>query len=541
MAPLEIKLQALDGTWETVGVDRYPGVWAEGFQAASNEWGYDTCSFVLKRPTDVQHPDLSSFTPCEVYRGGSFIWDGRIKETPTTEGPDGQINVTGVGWQAHLDDDLYERIYVQSDMTAFRDQRDFLEADLRTFRPAPQVNVQGSLSLMWPQGTSVNTGEAIAATYDLGPYSTAARVSMTSAISSVNNVRQSIRGHDTTDPYGTGSEEILAYTPTTNPSPLWDQPGYVPGTYCSPQSATFSTPHRYVSCVLSFYGVPSVMGADAGVKFGQVIMFGDPAYESGGASVLKASQIIADAITTACPLLSPDRSQIQATSFSLPDFALDGPHTARDVITAANAIHRWRTRIKRGRVPEFAPLPNAPLVKVGAWGGSKFQDASVGSGEEIYSRVFVTGTGPDGADLIVDRSATPGTTLVDRRGFTRTKELQIGSALMTALANQLGDVFLATHARTPLKGSLDIQPGGLRSVATDEPIHPSELLNNTTELIRLSHLIDPDTGAVGRDGIIESVSYSEETETASVQLDNDRNSFEQLLQRMAVVVGSVRT
>jgi hypothetical protein len=128
-------------------------------------------------------------------------------------------------------------------------------------------------------------------------------------------------------------------------------------------------------------------------------------------------------------------------------------------------------------------------------------------------------------------------TLVDRRGFVRTMQISIQSTLTVPLGQQIADVFLATHARTPLKGSIDIQPGGLRRVATDEEVHPSELLNHPTELIRLAHLVDPDTGAVGRDGIIAAVAYSEETEIASVQLDNDRNSLEALLTRLAIVTG----
>jgi hypothetical protein len=706
MAALEVRLQALDGTWETVGVDRYPGVVAEGFTAAANEWGHDTCSFVLRRPTDVQHPDLSSFTPAEVWRGGSLIFEGRVKETPTTEGPEGQIAVTGVGWQAHTDDDQYERTFVQSDMTVWQDVRSKLTADLTKFRTNGQVEVNaGAIVLSFPPGTSwAPASDAVGVVLDLGadPGRWCKRICALAETSIGNaDLLVYVRAHDSegdAHPAGATAETIINGLATN--SILGYSTTASSGTWLT---STATKPHRYWTIFLypgGAIGAPAA-GQDYAIRIKQALLFRDAAYESGNASVLKASDVVRDAVDTACPLLSTDRSLIQATSFNLPEFALDGPHTARDVITAANAVHRWRTRIRRGKVPEFAPQPNAPLFKVGSWPGSRFQDASAGSGEEIYNRVLVTGTGPDGVALTVERKSgdwrydpavqaqnpsaavdasgwsgggpdTPvrdtgvfnsapasfkmtatvnyavgpgiqgalanpsalipgrtyrvdvamrasavgvaralpvlvfidrnvvtlnslpavsgdltalGTsfttissrftcppntyqtgldiyielssgasiywddialyindaTLIDRRGFTRTKELQIGSALTPALANQLGDVFLQTHARTPLKGSIDISPGGLRSVATDEDVHPSELLNNTTELIRLAHLIDPDTGAVGRDGIIASASYSEETETANVQLDNDRRSFDQLLQRMQVVTGSVRT
>src|ERR1041384_4599882 len=62
-----VRLKALDGMWETVGADRLRGVRAEGLSASANRWGSDTCRFTLKRPPGGVFPDLTAFTPIEVY------------------------------------------------------------------------------------------------------------------------------------------------------------------------------------------------------------------------------------------------------------------------------------------------------------------------------------------------------------------------------------------------------------------------------------------------------------------------------------------
>jgi hypothetical protein len=699
VAELEIKLQTLDGVWETVGVDRYPGIWPENFTASSDQWGYATCSFTLKRPTDTQHPDLSSFTPCECYVGGNLIWDGRVRETPTSDGPDGQINVSGVGWQAQLDDDQYHPLYVRTDLTVWQDVRSKLTADLTKFRSAPQTEVgAGGIVLTFPNGFADATGDAVGVVIDLGddPKQWAKRIVLLveHTGNGHGNVELRCVGHETeAQAYlggGLAENAFAAALTNTLSAPTGDA---ATGTV---KAGTFTNYHRFVTIFLYYNGAPGTFGADTGLKVKQAQIFREAAYEAGNASALKASQVVTDALDTCCPLLSADRSLIQATSFNLPELAPDEPQTAREIWTAVNALHRWRTRIRQSRIPEFAPQPNAPIAKVGAWGGSKWQDASAGSGEEIYNRALVIGTAPDGSPLTVERwneaswspagvaqptnpsanvdasgwtpnvgsiardtstfTSTPASflhtmpggtgftvlaetsnavqgirqgrryqiavnargsgsfaavmqwldsqgnalpavlqpnvafvslvtltavwtgyawaysapsgaagyrvllygtgaggitfnfddvqvlapsgTLVDRRWFTRTKRLPISSKLYPAIGQQVGDVFLATHARTPLKGAVDIWPTGPRKVQGDEPIHPSEFLNITTELLRLSQLVDPDTGAVGRDGIIATATYTHDDEKASVQLDNDRTSHEALLARMAVVQGS---
>ena len=131
-------------------------------------------------------------------------------------------------------------------------------------------------------------------------------------------------------------------------------------------------------------------------------------------------------------------------------------------------------------------------------------------------------------------------TLVDKRGYTRTKRLQVESMVTPALAAQLGDNYLRSHAQTPLKGSISVDGRGARDYLSGATIHPSQLLLEVGERIHLSHRIDPDTGAQGRDGDIAGVSYEHDSQSAQVSIDSQRNRFENFLARLAVLT-SVRT
>jgi hypothetical protein len=129
-------------------------------------------------------------------------------------------------------------------------------------------------------------------------------------------------------------------------------------------------------------------------------------------------------------------------------------------------------------------------------------------------------------------------TMVDRRGFARAKVLPVQSKLTETAATQLADMYLRGHLTTPTKGSLTHPGGGAVQTMAGEPIPPSELGLYTGELIRLGHLIDPDTGALGRDGRLVGGEYRHAERKFEAQIDNRRGNFEAFLERLAVVTGA---
>lgn len=132
-------------------------------------------------------------------------------------------------------------------------------------------------------------------------------------------------------------------------------------------------------------------------------------------------------------------------------------------------------------------------------------------------------------------------TRVDRRGFRRTKRLPIDAPIPTdgTAANQILDTFLATHKTAQFKGEYVIT-GPVREILTGKTVPPEQLGMRTTELLRFTDRIDPDTGAVGRDGRIVRVKYSHAEDQASVSIDNSSQNFEALLARYGALVGGPR-
>lgn len=149
---------------------------------------------------------------------------------------------------------------------------------------------------------------------------------------------------------------------------------------------------------------------------------------------------------------------------------------------------------------------------------------------------YQSGTGFVYVDSLVLSTTLP--TLIDRRGFRRTKALSVSNELIDTLANQVGDTFLTSHRTTPLKGTVRASGrGAIRNVLTGQSVAPSWMLLHTIKMLRLSHRTDPDTGGLGRDGRIVGAKWMAEQNAVELTLDSSRQSFEALLSRLSTVVG----
>jgi hypothetical protein len=131
-------------------------------------------------------------------------------------------------------------------------------------------------------------------------------------------------------------------------------------------------------------------------------------------------------------------------------------------------------------------------------------------------------------------------TIVDRRGFRRTKTLPVSNTLPSDLvaAYSIGDTWLPDHKTTPFKGTVSITGNGAaRDILTGEDLPPERLLLMGGELILFNDRPDPDTGGHGRVGRIVGVKYVAAEDRAEVTIDNSRQSFEALLARYGVLAG----
>lgn len=692
---LTIRVQPLEEPWVTLGAGEWRGIHPENFRASSNAHGSDTASFALRRDPGAPIPDLQAFTPVEVEVGGVKVWSGRIKETPINDGNDAKISVECQGWQYHLDDDVYERTYIHTRLSDWTDVRSLTQINLNLWPGSASVSQDRQISCSFPKDITIRNTAAVGVFLDLGPdpNSWAQYVSVDALFPHLSaSLWFFCRGAHTL-----GGDHFNGNPSDYNDA--WAIQNPTNGRY----NGALATPRRYV-CLFYWFNA-----ADQGFPWEYALWMtdirvysqNDATFHSGGLQTLKASTIIKDAVNKATLQLSSDQTNIvdmaatPGSYFTVPDFSMtSGPRTTRETVEAANAFHDFMYKVDVEKKVHFQPKPTVPSVEIGSWPGVEFSDASANSGEEIYNRVVVTGTAPNGdiirsarytaglpeiakdsvlsnvqltnakfltnvtgwnsngplvwlsggpastgGYMMVQNSPTPGVyfanssfagtfkkgkaykvtiwsqtpesnttvtthihfghwasgdlaflditpyeirasfreytliwvpsvdrtsaeirmswssnqihdayiddvtlyesraTLLDRRGLNRAKILPINSPLTKTVGDQIGDVFLRAHRTTPFKGSFTAQ-GGIRRALGGAPVHPAELLLATSQLVRVSHRIDPDTGAWGRDGVMASVEYDHDQRQSVVQIDNQRRNFEAFLERLAVVTGN---
>lgn len=678
--PATIWLQALDGKWERCGTDRLPAVKPHSLSLTANPAGPDTASFTLLDDGDLPRPDLSAFTPCRIEsETGVPVWSGSVWETPRRRGSEPQITATGRGRQYHLDDDQIERCWVKSRLSDWVDSRQMPGANLANLIAAPQISTDaGLITLQVPQGTSlVNAFISITLDFkdpDNGP------------LKAVVAWQTSANGHALLFYARSSSSPNAANVTDYEDSPA----GQTMAGASSAAIPVFTIRRRYLH-LIAYKSTAATYSADVWVRYLLINVFREPAYESAFYSGLHADDVLRD-LVPGLPLLAQDSSQIdpdgQAT-FAIPEFDLSGHATYRQVAEAVNAFHRWQLFVDAQDRLCFRPQPSIPSYVVD---DAEFEDATASSGEEIFNKVLVQGTGPDGQPLRVERGGlwlpsltqpsnpgfevnttgwsnpVPNTTLArstarahagvasglvsvgasfgatplvetqawtqaavsvglryrisvwvnlaqdasyiqvyapgfagsnaflrspatntwyelilegfatspspllqvwagreagefsfnfaagavfylddvlakepdrktlpGRRGFTRTKLLDVPSAMPAEAMAQVGDVFLATHTSTPFKGSVSIAPGAITEYGTGRQVDPIELVGASNRLIHFANEIDPDTGQLGRNGVIAGVTYDEDNDTASVQIDNQRDNLAALLERHRVL------
>jgi hypothetical protein len=520
-----IRCDPIAGEWQTLGTERYRGVVAEGIEASSNSWGPDRMSFTVKAvEAGAARPDLLPYTPLELEIDGLLCWAGRIKSRPSTQR---DHSVQCEGWQYHLDDDVYRRSYVHTRLGDYRDQRTFLGADLTKFRTNGSVMTDGgAITIGYHAVDNVASGDCVGVTLDLGPGEIGKRVVMTWVSSNnVAGLTCTVRTSDSENPLagvaGTDYNDLFTFAMNTGTS----------GT----SNGTAATGRRYMHVYLTDpVTAYNPIGGDVRLQITGLMTFRDVTYESGNASILKADTVIINARNTATPLLNQTDALVTAGTFSIPEYLTNGSQSPREIMEQINAYENYRLKLGGGDLKTlvYSAKPTVPLYEVGEGSGSQFADASI-SGEDIYSKVVVEGTGPDGAFLTSTRTQTG--TLVDRQGFTRAKVLPIRSAMTQAVADRFGDLWLTEHDTAPFSGKLTAA-NGIRRLLGGASVPPHAMLLAAGEKIRLAHRLDHDTGGWGRDGRIAGVSYSHDTRSVSIDIDDRRDHFEEVLNRYGILV-----
>ncbi len=391
-----IWLQTLDERWEVVGADRERGVTIDGVQASADHNGPRDLSFALMRDSDVAWPDLSAYTPLEYWSDGLKVWSGRIRDTPADEQLAGDaITINAVGWQYHLDDDKLSRLYVHTRQSDWRDQRSFLTANLANFVVSGDMpNDRGMVSIGWPNGAILPSSAFVGITLDTGEGHTATRL-MASYTHSNNAAAITCYGRATpveSVSAALASSDAWTFALSSGESNI--------------SNAAFATPYRYVHIFLFLNTGATLAAGDVWVKFTDLRVWTNEAYHSTNNSTLRASTVVSDVHDRALPHLLADKSRIVTSNFVIPDFGTHGHQSPREIIEAVNAFEDYRIGVDEARRLVFEPRPT--VAEVETFG--QFDEASFNSGDDIFNRVVVEGTGPDGEPLVATRSSADSAT-----------------------------------------------------------------------------------------------------------------------------------
>lgn len=404
MGEATVRLRALDGTWETIGRDRYAGLVARGVKVDSDPAGFATCNFQVYRPDPdiwLPSPELTAWAECEIDEAEARIFEGRVREAPISGG-ENAINIAGRGWQYHLDNDKIDQLWAHADLSEWRDVRTHPGATLSTVRAAGRLEQgDGGILLGYPNVSWV-TGTGVAVYLDLGEslrrrakrVVIKARKGAGSPAGVQLFVMQSLTfpGLFNGDPLAGADLGALSAMSTSGTV-------YVTG---------ITNPSRYVTVGLRNTGATYTPAGDDVAQITEIGLYADATYHdtagNGGGSLLKGSSVVRDALDAA-PLLSKDRSRISTTGLSLRHITTAGPRTPRQCIDAVQAFHRYRLKVARDRVPIFEPFPTAPAFALTPAAARRFADSSAGAADELFNKVIVTATGPDGAPLRITRYA----------------------------------------------------------------------------------------------------------------------------------------
>jgi hypothetical protein len=523
---LLVRTQGLNGLWSTLSTDVRRGVYVEDLQCSADLWGPLDATWTLRRSPRTTWPDLGFWAPTEIEVENQLVWAGRILQTPGTDGDASSIQVQAQGWQSHLDDRPYSQLYVANNASAWSDVRQVAGADLTKFKAAGTVQATNGLPVLaWPAGAAVagSSADRVGVMFDAGPGQTVKRI-----VFSALRVGNSSASH-TVHCVGADSPANLLAGGLFEDISSFNLSGST-GIF----AASFTTPRRYVCLLLQWDGGAGTF-TDAnycGVQFTSIQTFASAAYESGNASILQPSTIVADVASRLSQLAG---SVIATTSFAIPAFEIT-QQTPRDAVLAANSYQDWQPRVRADRILEYRAKPTLPVLSLSDQ--AAFDDLSAGSGDAIYNEATYTGTSPDGTPVLVTLTASGAglpATIPDRRGGVRGYTIQSGASLTSAAATQLLQVFLSQRNTTPFRGT--IHATSARSLAINPagaPCAPYQLLRYPGELVTFKHLQNPDTGSLGRDGRIAKATYTFSTNSTELDIDSSAQSYESLLARLAV-------
>ena len=454
-----VRLLAPGGKWIVVGTDLNRGIVHEDLTYSYRDGSPDTASFVLRLDPSRGRPDLAAFNKAVIEVGGIDVWSGRIREAPgQTGGAGDSIAFQGQGWRSHGDDDLIVQGWVKQNMQGAVDGRGIPGGprNLTTWTSQSTLVIGDSISMGYGQAVTWQGSQSTGVRFDLGEhYDGAAHVQAEFWAENPNAFAAVyIRGHNEPWPDGLGvpGGEYVDFNGGTmfnliSADP--DNPTLLGGV------GVGGGKYRYVSIFLwTNPGGPGPTSTNHILHMKRLIIASDSDLVNitNGQSNLTASYLIEDLIDRRrMPLLLTDKSEVEDTTFTIPDFWPDRA-TPNDLMQAVNAYHDYLLGVDVDRRVFFRQRDTTPYMEVGPWAGAEFQDASASSGEDVHSKAIVQAMGVDGETHELVRwgaDAAPDLTSVVDTGVVSNPGFEVNTTGWTALYGTI----TRTTSGTPYSGS----------------------------------------------------------------------------------------
>lgn len=397
--------------WVTMGTcEQGHGIYPEDpVVTAEDQGGAATLTATIKGDARRIRKDLEQFTPIMYYEAGRCKWSGRLIRTPTQASESEESwSLEAQGWREHLTDWSIDKLWVHTDLTAWKDLRSASNASLLVTAAHSVGNVSvgdGIIALSNPDAVPVSTLGYHGVFLDLGPNNTAARVIVTYTSSNNSaNQRLVLLGCTTDSPNSGTTSSIQTATNNAGAS----------GTLRSTPSGS-----RYVH-IYNQVTTGYTPTADVWFRITSVQVFTDAADESGDASILRASTVIGETLTERCPLLSSDQSLIEETDFDIHEFhtGLARKMYPNEIKDGVNAYHLWQFQTTNEYPPRpvYRPVPSQIAFVLGIQDPYYFQNPSTNDGSKVFNRItgqYTDASGVPGYVSAIVPTTTPALKISD--------------------------------------------------------------------------------------------------------------------------------
>lgn len=457
-----------------------------------------------------------------VFDGSCPVWSGEIEATDS-DPQSRTTSITGRGRVDTMQDGLiYDKTYVRAGVDGGIDDRSIAGTALTNKDMAAEIKVEGgALSIQHAQGVPCIAGFHAVAMFDMGPNNLCSKMAFDYQTSgNTGNHLWYIFGSST--PYYSGGTVLLG-----TGGVAMNAGGAGPARYGN--IFTGSTAFRYVF-VLTYCTAGYTPGAPVWARFWNMLFATNNGYigpSATFASTLLSSDVAADLVANAgIPNISPSTALIATGTTPIEELESKGDNP-KGVLDRANAVDGRQWAWTSDPIPallmraepttaRWAPLPGEFTIEGGARASSI---------ADVYNRVMVLWTGPDGTSNTTIATLTPDTTILARTGRTRTAVVRVSRKCSSAEAAAIAATFLREHRVAAMKAQVKTSVPWVRA-ATGQRM-PVTMLQ-VGDRIRLP-IRDAATGAIGREGTIYGVSVNPRTGVATISLDSDQTLFDRQL------------